>query len=57
MICGGADVGARMSEDERVKLVSFTGSTEIGQKVNLAVQKRFGKHNIFFILKDCQRLI
>jgi aldehyde dehydrogenase family 7 protein A1 len=47
MICGGADVGARMSEDERVKLVSFTGSTEIGQKVNLAVQKRFGKHNIF----------
>jgi len=34
---------ARMAEDERVKLVSFTGSTEIGQKVNLTVQKRFGK--------------
>ena len=59
MICGGADVGAQMSEDERVKLVSFTGSTEIGQKVNLTVQKRFGKvilelggNNAIIVMKD-----
>jgi aldehyde dehydrogenase family 7 protein A1 len=31
---GGADVGAAMSKDERVPLVSFTGSTQIGHKVN-----------------------
>lgn len=43
MICGGADIGAKMSDDERVKLVSFTGSTQVGLKVSLAVQKRFGK--------------
>ena len=29
MICGGADVGARMAEDERVKLLSFTGSCQV----------------------------
>jgi len=29
MICGGADVGAKMSEDPNVKLLSFTGSTEV----------------------------
>lgn len=43
MICGGADVGARMAEDERVKLLSFTGSCQIGQIINQTVQKRFGK--------------
>lgn len=31
---GGADVGEAMSKDERVPLVSFTGSTQIGHKVN-----------------------
>ena len=40
---GGADVGQSMSEDKRVKLVSFTGSTAIGRKVALTVQGRFGK--------------
>ena len=29
MICGGADVGAKMAEDSNVKLLSFTGSTEV----------------------------
>jgi len=43
MICGGADVGARMSADERVKVMSFTGSCHVGQLVNEVVQKRFGK--------------
>ena len=40
---GGADVGQSMAEDKRVKLVSFTGSTEIGRKVALTVHGRFGK--------------
>jgi len=40
---GGSDVGQRMSDDERIKLVSFTGSTEIGRKVAVTVQGRFGK--------------
>jgi len=43
LISGGADIGAAMSADERVKLVSFTGSTATGRKVALAVQERFGK--------------
>lgn len=32
-----------MTNDHRVKLVSFTGSCEIGLKVNQVVQKRSGK--------------
>jgi acyl-CoA reductase-like NAD-dependent aldehyde dehydrogenase len=38
---GGADIGQRLAEDPRVKLVSFTGSTNIGLKVALEVQKRW----------------
>lgn len=33
MICGGPAVGEAMAKDQRVELVSFTGSTPIGQKV------------------------
>jgi aldehyde dehydrogenase family 7 protein A1 len=33
-----------MSKDERIPLVSFTGSTPIGRKVAVNVQQRFGKH-------------
>merc|ERR1719483_516987 len=43
MVCGGADIGDAMAKDERVKLLSFTGSTKIGHQVSLEVQKRFGK--------------
>ena len=32
-----------MTQDPRVKLVSFTGSCEVGQKVNQVVQQRYGK--------------
>ena len=32
-----------MANDERLRLVSFTGSTAVGKKVALAVQNRFGK--------------
>lgn len=40
---GGADVGKKMVSDDRVKLVSFTGSTAVGRDVALEVQRRFGK--------------
>ncbi|VVC96924.1 unnamed protein product [Leptidea sinapis] len=35
---GGKDVGQQIVQDPRVKLVSFTGSTAVGQ------QRRFGRH-------------
>ncbi|KAJ3182893.1 Alpha-aminoadipic semialdehyde dehydrogenase [Gaertneriomyces sp. JEL0708] len=43
LVAGGADVGKAMAEDRRVDLLSFTGSTEIGRKVALTVQERFGR--------------
>lgn len=43
LVCGGTDVGAAMAEDTRLPLLSFTGSTAVGQKVGAAVQSRFGK--------------
>lgn len=32
-----------MAKDERVNLLSFTGSTNVGKQVALMVQERFGK--------------
>ena len=32
-----------MARDERVNLLSFTGSTQVGKEVALMVQERFGK--------------
>lgn len=43
LVCGGADVGNWMSEDTRVPMVSFTGSTKVGNAVAQKVQSRFGK--------------
>jgi len=43
MICGDVEIGEKMTQDPRVKLVSFTGSCEVGQKVNQVVQQRYGK--------------
>jgi aldehyde dehydrogenase family 7 member A1 len=40
---GEADVGKQMVRDERVKLLSFTGSTNVGREVGVEVQRRFGK--------------
>jgi aldehyde dehydrogenase family 7 protein A1 len=34
LVCGGADIGSAMSEDHRVSLMSFTGSTQVGKKVS-----------------------
>jgi len=41
-LCGGADLGEAMSGDERVNLVSFTGSTPVGKKVATKVASRLG---------------
>lgn len=40
---GGADIGKLMAKDERINLLSFTGSTRVGQDVGVEVQRRFGK--------------
>jgi aldehyde dehydrogenase family 7 member A1 len=40
---GGTDVGKKLVADPRVKLLSFTGSSKVGQEVGVEVQKRFGK--------------
>uniref|UniRef100_A0A4W3IRC9 aldehyde dehydrogenase (NAD(+)) n=1 Tax=Callorhinchus milii TaxID=7868 RepID=A0A4W3IRC9_CALMI len=43
LTCAGADVGAAMSKDERLDLLSFTGSTNVGNQVAVDIQKRFGR--------------
>ncbi|XP_033114924.1 alpha-aminoadipic semialdehyde dehydrogenase-like [Anneissia japonica] len=43
MITGGTDIGEAISHDTRIPLVSFTGSTPVGQKVGTIVQERFGR--------------
>ncbi|XP_075247527.1 putative aldehyde dehydrogenase family 7 member A1 homolog [Convolutriloba macropyga] len=56
---GGVDAGESIVNDERVKLVSFTGSCAAGNKVGVAVQKRFGKsilelggNNAIIVMED-----
>jgi aldehyde dehydrogenase (NAD+) len=39
----GSSVGARMLEDRRLPLISFTGSTSVGEKVAATVARRFGR--------------
>ena len=60
LLCGGSDVGETMSRDPRIDLLSFTGSTEVGQKVGVEVQSRFGRkilelggNNAIIGLFDC----
>ncbi|KAF7250548.1 Alpha-aminoadipic semialdehyde dehydrogenase [Varanus komodoensis] len=43
LTCGGADIGTAMARDERIDLLSFTGSTRVGKQVALMVQERFGR--------------
>ncbi|MGV3605763.1 MAG: aldehyde dehydrogenase family protein [Planctomycetaceae bacterium] len=43
MVMGGADHGTWMADDERVALVSATGSTAMGRDVGTRVAKRLGK--------------
>lgn len=42
-VCGGAEVGEAMTRSKKINLLSFTGSTKVGQKVGVVVQERFGK--------------
>ncbi|SFU60624.1 aldehyde dehydrogenase (NAD+) [Pustulibacterium marinum] len=43
LINGGAEVGAMMTADKRVPLISATGSTRMGKKVASVVGERLGK--------------
>jgi aldehyde dehydrogenase (NAD+) len=42
-MASGHDLANRFVDDERVKLVSFTGSTWVGKKVGVRVAERFGR--------------
>lgn len=39
----GSTVGERLIQDERLKLISFTGSTGIGKRISSVVHSRFGR--------------
>ncbi|BFG39591.1 hypothetical protein CerSpe_258650 [Prunus speciosa] len=41
--CGGAEIGEAIAKDTRIPLVSFTGSSKVGSKVQKIVSERFGK--------------
>jgi aldehyde dehydrogenase (NAD+) len=43
LLAGGAEVGAWMSDDRRIPLVSFTGSTAVGREVAARVAGRLGR--------------
>ncbi len=43
LVQGGREVGEWMSHDERIPLVSATGSSRMGKAVGIAVASRFGK--------------
>ncbi|WP_083864663.1 L-piperidine-6-carboxylate dehydrogenase [Nocardia brevicatena] len=43
LLLGGAEVGARMVDDERVALLSATGSVRMGRQVAPRVAARFGR--------------
>ena len=43
LVLGGQDVGAALAADERVPLVSATGSTRMGRAVGAAVGQRLGR--------------
>ena len=57
LVSGGADIGTAMAKDERIPLLSFTGSTPVGNKVALMVQERFGKKIDVDHIKKQMRLI
>ena len=43
MIVGEGDIGETMSVDSNIELLSFTGSTKVGNSVNINIAKRFGR--------------
>ena len=44
LLCGAADMGEKLAADERVALVSATGSTRMGKQVAQKVASRLGKY-------------
>jgi len=49
LVAGGAEIGAKIAEDWRIPLVSFTGSTQVGRQVGVTVQQRFGTHGCLLV--------
>jgi len=43
MIISDGSIGKEMSNDPNIELLSFTGSTKVGNSVNVNVAKRFGR--------------
>lgn len=43
LVTGGSDVGQSLTNDSRLPLISFTGSTKVGRKVSETVARRFGR--------------
>jgi aldehyde dehydrogenase (NAD+) len=43
LIAAGPELGARLADDRRVALLSFTGSTPVGREVGVKVARRLGK--------------
>jgi acyl-CoA reductase-like NAD-dependent aldehyde dehydrogenase len=61
MVTGGADVGTTLTTHDAVKVVSFTGSTEVGRLVNRNAAPSFkkvhlemGGKNVVMIMDDAQ---
>lgn len=40
---GGKDIGEKLINDKRLELISFTGSTSIGERISEITHKRFGR--------------
>jgi len=60
VVCGDADIGNALVMDEKVPLISFTGSTKVGRHVSAEVHRRFGKtilelggNNASIVMPDC----
>ena len=58
-VTGGPEVGTAMTTDERVRVVSFTGSTNVGRLVNQAAAPTFkkvhlemGGKNVIIVMDD-----
>jgi len=43
LLIGGAEIGARLTADKRVPVISATGSTAMGRRVGPVVAERFGR--------------
>jgi len=56
---GGREVGAPLIEDDRVKVISFTGSTDVGRDISIACAPTFkhlhlemGGKNVILVMDD-----